>query len=199
MALDTPENREQLIDFFHHLSDDENFCIMSRKTPCYNCIAWAMGFDDRWVDCYPDSVMARKKWWPDGVARDFKPETLVKAFESVGFVICDDDTPEDGYDKVALYKVSPLVDSTTGKKIADEGWSHAAKVLDKNVYHSKMGELFDIHHSGGNVFAGSSYGFIYQFMKRKQSKRSICDNIHQQAPGYSIPDDILNIIQAIMA
>ena len=25
MALDTPENREKLIDSFHHLSDDENF------------------------------------------------------------------------------------------------------------------------------------------------------------------------------
>ncbi len=199
MALDTPENREKLIDSFHHLSDDENFCITSRKTPSYNCIAWAMGFDDRWVDCYPDFDKARKKWWPEGVARDFNPDTLVSAFEMVGFVKCDDDSPEDGYDKVALYKVSPLVDPMTGKKIADEGWTHAAKVLESNVYHSKIGESFDIHHSGGDVFAGSSYGSIYQFMKRKQSDRSICDSIRQQAPGFSIPDDILNIIQAIMA
>ena len=87
----------------------------------------------------------------------------------------------------------------TGKRIADEGWTHAAKVLESNVYHSKIGESFDIHHSGGDVFAGSSYGSIYQFMKRKQSDRSICDSIRQQAPGFSIPDDILNIIQAIMA
>lgn len=158
-----------------------------------------MGFDDRWVDCYPDFDQARKKWWPESVARDFRPETLVAAFAKVGFVPCDNDTPEEGYDKVALYKVRPLKNPITGEVIADEGWTHAAKVLDKNLYHSKMGGLFDIQHSGGDVFAGSSYGTVYQFMKRKQSDRSICDNIRRQAPGYTIPNDILNIIQGMMA
>lgn len=199
MALDTAENREELIEAFQKLSDDDNFCITSRKTPSYNCIAWAMGFDDRWVDCYPDFDKARKKWWPDGVARDFRPETLVKAFEKVGFEVCEDDVPEEGYDKMALYKVSPLVDPMTGTVIADEGWTHAAKVLDRNVYHSKIGGSFDIKHSGGEVFAGSTYGTIYQFMRRKQTDRSICEDIRKQVPGFSIPDDILNIIQAMMA
>lgn len=199
MALDTPENREELIGTFHRLADDENFCIMSRKTPSYNCIAWAMGFEDRWVDCFQDSGIAHKKWWPNSVSRDFRPATLVSAFEAVGFVTCDDGVPEDGYDKVALYKVSPLKDPITDEVIAEEGWTHAAKVVGDNLYHSKIGGLFDIHHSGGEVFSDSSYGSIYQFMKRKQSDRSICDNIRKQVPGFSIPDDILNIINEIMS
>ena len=82
---------------------------------------------------------------------------------------------------------------------SSEGWTHAAKVLDRNVYHSKIGGSFDIKHSGGEVFAGSTYGTIYQFMRRKQTDRSICEDIRKQVPGFSIPDDILNIIQAMMA
>lgn len=199
MALDTAENREELIGTFQLLARDGNFHITSRKTPSYNCIAWAMGFNDRWVDCYPDSDKARKKWWPNDVERDFKPETLIKAFEAVGFVKCDNDTPENGYDKVALYKVSPLVDPMSGKVIATEGWTHAARVQDRNVYHSKIGGSFDIEHSGGGIFAGSSYGTIYQFMKRKVTDRSISENIQKRVPGFTIPDDILNIIQAMMA
>lgn len=103
MALDTAKNREELIEAFQRLSDDDNFCITSRKTPSYNCIAWAMGFDDRWVDYYPDSNTARKKWWPEGVDRDFRPETLVRVFEMMGFVVCDDDMPEDGYPYLKIY------------------------------------------------------------------------------------------------
>lgn len=198
MALDTPENREKLTKLFSGLND-ENFTIKSRLTPGYNCIAWAMGFDDRWVDCFPDDSVARKKWWPEGVDRDFRPETLVRAFEKMGFVKCDDDTIESDYDKVALYKVSPLVDSSTGVIIAEEGWTHAARVIGNNCYHSKMGGLFDIHHYAGNIFEGSLYGVVYQFMKRRKEDRLITENIKKSVPGITIPDNILNIINQKMS
>ena len=113
MALNSAENRQSLIDAFPKLGSDLHFEIESPETGAYNCIAWAMGFDDRWIDHLPDYSIARKKWWPEGVDRDYRPETLVAAFEKVGFEVCSDGETEQDYDKVALYKVSPLTDPYT--------------------------------------------------------------------------------------
>ena len=97
MALNSPENRQLLIDIFPALGSDGSFTITSEQTQAYNCIAWAMGFDDRWVDYILNST---KKWWPKDVPLDWHPETLIAAFEAVGFEKCDDGKPEDGFDKV---------------------------------------------------------------------------------------------------
>lgn len=198
MALDSQENRQILINIFPSLEFDKLFTIKSQQTQAYNCIAWAMGFDDRWVDYTPDTDIARKKWWPEGVARDYKPETLVAAFEALGFRKCNDDKGETGYDKVALYKVSPLINPYTSRTIAKEGWSHAARVISNNLYHSKMGESFDIYHRNGNVFKDSCYGEVYQFMKRKIEDRIITERIKALPPVITIPYDIVDIIASKM-
>lgn len=198
MALDTEENRNQLINIFPKLETDRHFSIQSPKTPEYNCIAWAMGFDDRWVDPSPDFDISRKKWWPDGVARGLNPATLIEAFKHLGFIECSDDRYEEGFDKVALYKISPLKDSYTGKTIADEGWTHAARVLSSDLYHSKMGGLFDIYHRSGNVFGGTIYGNIYQFMKRKKEDYAITERIKNEESSIYTPDDITDIITRMM-
>jgi len=62
-----------------------------------------------------------------------------------------------------------------------------------------MGGLFDIHHCAGNIFEGSSYGVVFQFMKRRKEDRIITENIKRNVPGISIPDDILNIINQMMS
>lgn len=194
MDLNTPENRQILINIFPKLGADVSFEIKSEPTQSYNCIAWAMGFDDRWIDPGPDNNIARKKWWPEGVARDFKPDTLIAAFEALGFERSDDGLEEDGYDKVALYKVSPLINPFTMQKIADEGWSHAARVLSANLYHSKIGESFDIHHRSGDVFKGPLYGEVFQFMKRRTEGRTITEQIMAKPSIVIVPDDIVDAI-----
>lgn len=194
MALDSPENRQILINIFPNLGLDGSFVIKSEKTTAYNCIAWAMGFDDRWVDHLPDNDIAKKKWWPDGVARDYNPETLVAAFEKLGFEKCNDDQEEAGYDKVALYKVSPLVNPITFQVIANEGWSHAARVLSANIYHSKIGSSFDIYHRSGDIFNGPFYGEVFQFMKRKVEDRIITERIKSEPSVITVPENILDII-----
>lgn len=196
MALDSPENRQILINIFPSLGADGSFAIKSEKTKAYNCIAWAMGFDDRWVDHLPDNDIAKKKWWPAGVARDYRPETLVAAFEALGFEKCDNDQDEVGYDKVALYKVSPLVNPLTLQIIANEGWSHAARVLSANLYHSKIGESFDIHHRSGDIFKGPVYGEVFQFMKRKIEDRIITEQIKAKPSVITIPENIIDIVSA---
>lgn len=196
MDLNTQENRDSLIGHFSALRSDKSFEVHSPQDCGYNCIAWAMGFDDRWVDYILNSP---KKWWPKGVDNDYRPESLVKAFEAVGFEMCNDDTVEEGYDKVALYKASPFYDPLS-RKIVKEGWSHAARVLTSGQYHSKVGESFDIYHRSGDVFDGTSYGNIFQFMRRPVEKRDIVERIKQSEPvQITIPPNLDDLIIKILA
>lgn len=98
--LNTQPNRDALSDVFPDLKNDVNFEILSPRTPKYNCIAWAMQFEDRWVSIfdYPGY------WWPEGVEKTMSPSALIHAFEAVGFTLCDNSNLEDGFDKVVLYK-----------------------------------------------------------------------------------------------
>lgn len=197
MALNTQANRDALTKHgFSQLEEDSAFEVTSPCDRCYNCIAWAMGFDDRWVDDYPDTP-SKRKWWPSGVAKDHTPQGLISAFEAVGFECCESPEMEDGYDKVVLYKSSEHVDPVTGVNVPEQ-WTHAARVIGNNLYHSKMGESFDIHHSGNNVFSQSSYGIEYQSMRRRIEGRSITEAIIAKEPSIFIPQDIHNVITLIM-
>ena len=194
MALNTPENRQVLIKSTPSLKDDPYYYVSSEATEEYNCIAWAMGFTDRWIDHFPSGGKNLKKWWPEGVERGFNPECLVKAFMAVGFECCDDDSYEEGYDKVALYKLEPYIDwfNRIFERVA---WTHAAKVLTPNTYHSKMGPQFDIYHSSGSVLQ-ASYGKIFQFMRRRVEDKKIIDQIIAQELGISIPSTIVEDVLA---
>lgn len=165
-GLNTEPNRECLIGPFPKLRDDRNFTIESPETPIYNCIAFAMGTQDVWVDASSKAWA----WWPENVSRDDTPVALTQAFEAVSFECCSDDAPEKDFDKVALY-------SKDGK------WTHAAKILDSGeAYHSKFGQSFDATHSGDS-FAGSRYGDVFQFMKRPIELRSKTTDAVQSAKG----------------
>ena len=196
MDLNIEANREGLIHHFPKLKDDETFTIESPETSGYNCIAWARGFDDRWVDYIDDR--SPKKWWPSGVVRDWNPPTLIMAFEAVGFEPCGmDDSFEEGYDKAALYKVSPFYEPVS-KEWKPEGWCHAAKIVANGVYHSKIGPSFDVRHRSGDLFEGTSYGEVYQIIRRPIEGRSIVDKIKQQESRIMIPDNIIAMIAGMM-
>ena len=193
MAFDTPENREILIRSHPALETDPYFYVSSDKTLEYNCIAWAMGFNDRWVDHLPDYDKAVKKWWPAGVPRGFHPDCLIQAFQAVGFELCHDDKYEEGYEKIVIYYLQPFIIPRYGI-YESIGWTHAAKVLTEKTYHSKMGDKFDIYHSSGNLFVGSSYGAIYAYMRRPLVNRRIIEVIIAQEQKYVIPANIDDIV-----
>lgn len=162
MALNSKQNRQKLIDIYPELGDDPNFEILSEKSKLYNCIAWAMHCQDRWVA--PDYEAGH--WWPEGVADDFTPQSLVDAFVAVGFEVAENGDPEIGYNKVALYKgYSRMLGYTI--------WTHAARVVAPGILHSKFGDAFDGKHSSGSVkkttpsWIDYSYGEIFRYMKRK--------------------------------
>lgn len=153
MDINTKENRKVLISFFPHLGTDQHYELLSEQTPIYNCIAWAMGFNDRWVD----TVQTPGHWWPDGVQRNEDPQSLVDAFLAVGFEKSDNDHFEVDYDKVALFQKE-------GK------WTHASRIESDDVEYSKFGGSFDGVHSH-NVFSGSIYGDEYAYLRRPIAKR----------------------------
>lgn len=158
--LNNQLNRDALSDVFPDLKNDVNFEILSPQTPKYNCIAWAMQFEDRWVSIfeYPGY------WWPDGVEKTMSPSALIHAFEAVGFTLCDNSNWEDGVDKVVLYK-----------KADEDQWTHAARIVSETTEHSKFGQSFDGTHSHnvlcatGLGYENQSYGVAYAFMKRSKT------------------------------
>lgn len=161
MDFNIKENREPLIREFPKLQNDPHFIVNSPKTCIYNCIAFAMGIQDRWVD----SISAPGHWWPPISECSMAKESLVKAFEYLGFEKTDDATFEQGFDKVVLF-------------CDDKGnWTHAARIIAEGVEHSKFGQCWDAIHSGNGIFIGSSYGKEFAYMRRKISDREISQKL----------------------
>lgn len=133
-------------------TDGSKWELTSDPDPLLNCIGFAMGMDNVCVALdHPYGLFWC--WWPPGVPRTLEPQSLVSAFEYLGFSVCPDGEIEADFDKVALYQKNGQ-------------WQHAAIIESKDQYHSKMGVWWDIVHRGGDLFHDDSYGDIYKYMKR---------------------------------
>lgn len=184
MDLNTISNREHLINIFPELADDPNFCILSPDVSTYNCIAWAMGFENRWVanidkPCLdPDGV--KFVWWPVGVEVSTRCEALESAFVALGFERTDSADYEPSYDKAVLYK-------------KDDSWTHASRIVADGVEHSKFGGLWDAIH-GCNRFSNSPYGVPFAYMRRLHSQKQYYLSLHPIKLGaITINEDQLNL------
>ena len=69
-------------------------------------------------------------------------------------------------------------------------WTHAARIVENNKFHSKIGNLFDIFHSDGDVFADSSYGRVYAYMRRREEGRCITSEIMNRPIKLNPPEDL---------
>lgn len=132
--------------------------IISPSTVEYNCIAWAAGEDKRWW--WPDSFY--QYFWPEGIPREETVDAFVRAFESIGFSVCQDETYEDGFEKIVVYT------KLDGKP------THAARQIDSDKWTSKLGRLEDIKHDLNSI-SGPLYGTPAIFMKRLKNDQ-IQDN-----------------------
>ena len=118
----------------------------SPPTPDYNCIAWAAVDVARWSQ--------PGVYWPIEATRDeFGLGILEGAFLALGYKPCEDDRPEPGYEKVALYGSSLY-------------YTHAARQLPDRRWTSKLGKAEDIEHDTPDHVAGGIYGEVAGFMKR---------------------------------
>jgi hypothetical protein len=96
----------------------------------YNCVAFAEGRTDQWID--PDGH------WPEGVKRPAPDEDrdmpcYQELFEHYGYEVCSAPDLEDGYIKVALYA-------------HDGSFVHVAVQMPSGRWRSKAGFLHDLFH-----------------------------------------------------
>lgn len=168
MDYNTPIARESLTRadvFGDRLEKDANFVLTSPASYLYNCIAYAMGLEDRWIDC----ANLPWHWWPP-VSKGETDSDLVEVFRYFGFEACGmDDTLDEQYDKVALYHNAGV-------------WTHAARVVGNGKYHSKFGASYDGTHSAGDVLQ-AQYGEPFLIMRRLKTDSHLTDDRKGIAPG----------------
>jgi hypothetical protein len=125
--------------------------IQSSEDPDYNCIAWAAGDNRKWW--WPDQ--AQEDTWPAGVARVVTVAAFRDAFATLGYLVCDHDQLEAGYEKVALFALAGVP-------------KHAARQLPSGRWTSKLGRGEDIEHDLHDL-TGMVYGSVVLVMKRPVS------------------------------
>jgi len=106
--------------------------ITSPRSKIYNCIAWAAGDN-------------RNFWWPIGgtwphnVPREESLEAFIQAYNTRGYQICDNESLEENFEKIAIY-----TDENNIPK-------HAAKQLPTGRWSSKLGRGVDVEHELHNL------------------------------------------------
>jgi len=129
----------------------------SPATPGYNCIAFAANEDFRWWWPIPENLY----YWPANTPKEETLEAFVKAFETLGYVVCDNDNLEHRFEKVAIY-----VDEL-GKP------THAARQLRNGKWISKLGNHIDVEHELNCLreyvqnIDGTDYGTVAVVLKRQ--------------------------------
>lgn len=151
LALD----KQRIESWFSNLLPDA-YTITSRQDPVYNCIAYAVGIRDRWW--WPPVNPRTKTYWPPGAPKTLTIEAFIKAFETRGFVKCDNGNLEEGFIKAAIYAKNGVP-------------RHAAKQCSDGTWSSKLGRTEDITHS---IYAltGNEYGQIVVFLKKPVRSKS---------------------------
>lgn len=147
--------------------------ITSPHTPNYNCLAWAIQEDDRWWSPLPEDDY----YWPEGVPREVSVAAFIKAYETLGFSVCESGEFEKNTDKLALYVTSD------GKP------QSIARQLPNGLWTSKLGRLEDIEHEFTGL-NGKLYGTVHKFMTRsrlsqqqlQQSAVQVFGTIHGNDP-----------------
>lgn len=127
--------------------------VTSPEDDKYNCISYAADDNALWWT-HGERTTLKGFYWPPGAMHGDQLGALISCFECIGYSICNNDSVEKGYDKVALY--------------ADKqgNWTHAAKQLPDGSWTSKLGEGVDIIHDNLEGVSGRLYGHVACFMKR---------------------------------
>lgn len=147
-----------IIGAFPNLKDDANFRITSKETYAYNCIAWAYGYDDRWM--WPktgeDERLDGICYWPTDEIQEASIDNFIKAFRLKGYECCDNGDFEEKYQKIALYAKPDSWNKCT----------HASRQKRNGFWTSKLGPGCDIQHGTPYSIENDVYGKVRCFMKR---------------------------------
>lgn len=140
-----------LAQLFPNLSPEE-FDITSPQDRRYNCIAWAAGDTKRWW--WPaESPFA---YWPAAAAREETIGGFVEAFSSLGYELAESGEAEAEFEKLAIFAAPDGVPTHMARQLPDGSWT------------SKLGTLEDITHTHVRGVAGSDYGDVVVFLRRRR-------------------------------
>jgi hypothetical protein len=121
----------------------------------YNCIAWAAGNDTHWW--WPDPMGVGR--WPANVPRVVTMDAFVKAYETLGYQLCYDNSLEVGLEKVAIFGKTNPADGSVFP-------THAALQLESGEWTSKLGPLEDVRHKTVEAADGPLYGRAHYYLSR---------------------------------
>lgn len=131
---------------------EAGFDVTSPQDARYNCVAWAAGDTKRWW--WPaESPFA---YWPAGVEREESLTSFIHAFAALGYEPAGSGDHEPEFEKVAIFGSRDGVPTHMARQIDDGSWT------------SKLGSLEDIRHVDVSAVAGSEYGAVAAFLKRKK-------------------------------
>ena len=136
---------------FPHLSE-EGYTVTSADTIDYNCVAWAAELESEWW--WPDAM--NQEYWPEGVPREETLSAFTAAFQTIGYDVCDNESLESGFSKIAIYGDAQQVPRHVARQLASGGWT------------SKIGQYEDIQHKTLKALMGKSpaYGEVIRIMKK---------------------------------
>lgn len=146
------EHLERIFPGLH----DAPYEITSPAQPDYNCVAWAAGNDSHWW--WPDAT--GQYYWPEKVPRREAMDSFIQAFQRLGFEVCEDESLERGWEKVAIYAREDGVPTHMARQLPDGRWT------------SKLGRLEDIVHPGLEHVGGEAYGRPIIILRRRRQKLS---------------------------
>lgn len=126
------------------------FKVTSPDDIDYNCIAWAADETALWW--WPDNQLVG--YWPPSVPREETIYAFKKAYNTLGYVDCENHELEPGYEKIAIFATPDGIPQ------------HAARQLESGHWTSKLGEWEDIEHFAVDGVSGKVYGTPVVFMKR---------------------------------
>lgn len=138
---------QRLSSKFPNLTN-KNHSIASPATDNYNCIAWSLGVNDRWM--WPEDL---DSFWPSVVAEADELEAVIQLYLDRGYDKCESGELEEGYKKVAIY-------------VKEDRLSHAALQLESGRWTSKLGRMQDIEHDTLEALEGELYGKAAIFLKK---------------------------------
>lgn len=129
----------------------QNHFITSLQSDNYNCFAWALGIDDRWMEpANPDS------YWPFKTTSTDPLEAMILACQEKGYEKCDSPDLEAGFTKVAIY-------------MGPGGPRHVAVQLENGIWTSKLGKLEDIQHDTLACLESEDYGKAQIFLRKHRT------------------------------
>ncbi len=147
----TPEDTETMREEFPNLRQHD-WDFTSDPTPNYNCIAFAAGVTN--TPWWPTIYQITQYYWPPDVPLEETLQSFVRAFQTIGYYVCEAGNLEEDYEKIVIYTKDGVP-------------THAAIQIPSGAWMSKLGQWVDIQHTTPEALTSEIYGQPVQYMKRQ--------------------------------